>query len=751
MAITSAFPQSLRATSDGEPTGNSVTKGDLLEIIEESGGWSNVKVVTPGGSVRTGWIETAGILPNYEPKFITTIDDAFFASDCMSAARFFGANAHFLLAWADIASQIKNDKVESGDWIFYGPFRFSTFTWGRYRVATEFGASFGATQLHDPYCQCDVAGVIAGRALTALEEKLGAGNVDATSLAFAVLLGTPAALKGLEQAESKLTDLISASYPTDKNMLKEVTLRLALLEAITNNTLADKTVTKVLALIAAALNASLEKTKPLIMALDPEEFPLVADSGVAAEGADALMAVGSGAAIYGHLVKKMQDALNQAGAAPALTSMIFDAATLAELNRWRQGKSKAASNAISVEEWMELTGQPQPDDFDLCAQVTAAFEGHGFGDIVNGDSDGAILTWGYHGFTFKFSHVQNILALIEKADAGMLTNAFGAADADVLRGILAIADREQQLRAGKESFLVVGSNSLKPNWDTGFRKLGKAPGVDAIQLAYSRSEFWKTATGMAAKLGLKETLSLALCFDIAIQNGPKGDVLAGLKEKFPAGATELDKRRIVADMVIGSVTGAFKEDTRARKTTIATGAGQVHGKNYDLSPWGLAPLADEGLSEPDDLTVGEPVSNTSFEAWFKSELPDVTSFKAREFLAKGSNAKGLNTDPPTKLWRNMVGLARLLQKFKDTYAKDQPVLLHSVYRSPEYNSTLNGAARKSQHMAFRAADVSVPGKGSPQEWARVFRKLRSDEVFSGGIGLYRTFVHVDVRGTDADW
>jgi uncharacterized protein YcbK (DUF882 family) len=80
-----------------------------------------------------------------------------------------------------------------------------------------------------------------------------------------------------------------------------------------------------------------------------------------------------------------------------------------------------------------------------------------------------------------------------------------------------------------------------------------------------------------------------------------------------------------------------------------------------------------------------------------------------------------------------------------------PIVLTSVYRSPEYNATLKGAAKASQHTQFRAADFMVPGHGGAADWHKVAKKLRDGGLFSGGIGKYKTFVHVDTRGVNADW
>lgn len=161
-------------------------------------------------------------------------------------------------------------------------------------------------------------------------------------------------------------------------------------------------------------------------------------------------------------------------------------------------------------------------------------------------------------------------------------------------------------------------------------------------------------------------------------------------------------------------------------------------------------------AKADDVTIAAagpmPASTTpdgSFETFFVTNLPDLTHFSASEFLYKGATheANGLNTDPPVPLWPNMVPLARVLEQLRGEVGA--PVRLLSIFRSPAYNSAVGGASG-SQHLQFKAADF-VALTGTPANWAEHLRGMRSSGVFSGGIGTYRTFVHVDVRGTDADW
>lgn len=142
---------------------------------------------------------------------------------------------------------------------------------------------------------------------------------------------------------------------------------------------------------------------------------------------------------------------------------------------------------------------------------------------------------------------------------------------------------------------------------------------------------------------------------------------------------------------------------------------------------------------------------TDFAGFFAARLPDIRFFKPEEFLFKGaSNAThNLNEDPPEALWENVVDLAKVLDVLRAEL--DAPIYFNSVYRSPAYNEKIGGAAR-SLHKQFKAADFHVRGgAGGPKAWAAKLRRLRSEGLFSGGVGVYDSFVHLDTRGVDVDW
>lgn len=67
----------------------------------------------------------------------------------------------------------------------------------------------------------------------------------------------------------------------------------------------------------------------------------------------------------------------------------------------------------------------------------------------------------------------------------------------------------------------------------------------------------------------------------------------------------------------------------------------------------------------------------------------------------------------------------------------QPLRVNSGYRTPQTNANTEGAAVHSRHLSGQAADFTV--EGIPSEvLAALARRFNV-----GGVGVYRTFVHVD--------
>ena len=110
------------------------------------------------------------------------------------------------------------------------------------------------------------------------------------------------------------------------------------------------------------------------------------------------------------------------------------------------------------------------------------------------------------------------------------------------------------------------------------------------------------------------------------------------------------------------------------------------------------------------------------------------NFTVKEFACKdGSDKVIIDTK-----------LVTILQTIRDHFGKT--VTITSGYRNPEYNSRIGGA-KSSQHCLGTAADIVVEGV-SPLEVAQYAEFLLNA---TGGIGLYGSFTHIDVRLSRARW
>ncbi|MGV3553390.1 D-Ala-D-Ala carboxypeptidase family metallohydrolase [Rhizobium sp.] len=184
----------------------------------------------------------------------------------------------------------------------------------------------------------------------------------------------------------------------------------------------------------------------------------------------------------------------------------------------------------------------------------------------------------------------------------------------------------------------------------------------------------------------------------------------------------------------------------------------VNGTNKAKEIADIAVIMEAALEDAGYDSVAGASLPTSYSSKFTAHIAGLglSYFKPYEFLVKGSShsnpgssAFGLNTDPPESVWNNINATAKILDELRDQLQK--PIVMSSVYRSPAYNKAIGGA-KDSQHVDFNAIDFSVKGSSvGPYEWAAALKNMRSAGLFKGGIGIYSTFVHVDTRGTNADW
>ncbi|MFD1794921.1 hypothetical protein FQV27_16295 [Paracoccus aurantiacus] len=175
----------------------------------------------------------------------------------------------------------------------------------------------------------------------------------------------------------------------------------------------------------------------------------------------------------------------------------------------------------------------------------------------------------------------------------------------------------------------------------------------------------------------------------------------------------------------------------------------------DMSGFGQDPQSDIEILEEAFRTPGGFESSNFNAAGFSDffTLQDLRHFNMAEILyLGGSNSAGKcaasNALPPASLWPNIVPTMLMLDEIRDRLGC--PIRILSVYRNKEYNACVGGRSR-SQHLRFNAIDWAAT-EGTVSDWHRIAKEVRASRPeFSGGIGRYNSFVHIDTRGMNIDF
>ena len=118
------------------------------------------------------------------------------------------------------------------------------------------------------------------------------------------------------------------------------------------------------------------------------------------------------------------------------------------------------------------------------------------------------------------------------------------------------------------------------------------------------------------------------------------------------------------------------------------------------------------------------------------------NFHRKEFDCKDG------TKVPNEFKNNLIKLAVNLQVLRDDFGST--LVISSGYRTPRYNKRVGGATL-SQHLTASASDLSQ-NKETPLElYKRIEKLIKQGKMHNGGLGLYNTFVHYDIRQKPTRW
>src|SRR5262245_30590131 len=511
----------LRDSANGKPTGVLSSAGDDVEILGKetptgtNESFTKVKLLDvpdqPEGWVHSDTVDPAGVVDK------SIVRDQF-ARECVRQACRFGVGAHYLMGAAQLRSKIANDKQG----LEIGPFRLKQVDWDANMSDAGFELKLASSDIFFWRLQCTVFAFMARQEM---DRFMSAHNGT-----------TPSALE-LYQAQT------AAANP---------------------------------ATLFNELKTALDETRAEITKAEGEVLDDPASVGVSTAGPTAiLMRRGEAgtASVRGHLVEKIQQALIKSGdlagsdVAKPKRYGFFEATTVTALRAWQKKNGFPEADAITHEQWSKLTSEPPPDMFERCAQVTASFENgdsFSFGHVNPNNSDRAVLTFGYHGYTLDGGNLQKFLKEIDAKHPGLLDRTFGAAKAADLRSLFPPISNEDAMTKGKAIFF--DGDKVKADWIAAFKTFGETTESKAAQLAFTSREYWTPAEAALTTMKLAEPLSHALCFDVSVQNGPgrARGVAGATAPQFTPAMGEKDKRLLFAKNVVAAIS-VFSADVQSRK------------------------------------------------------------------------------------------------------------------------------------------------------------------------------------------
>ena len=140
-----------------------------------------------------------------------------------------------------------------------------------------------------------------------------------------------------------------------------------------------------------------------------------------------------------------------------------------------------------------------------------------------------------------------------------------------------------------------------------------------------------------------------------------------------------------------------------------------------------------------------------FDNWV--ETLDLKHFKPHEVRFLGNShyasgkAQGKNGLPPRCIRSRLVPVLRVADEARERLGSS--IIILSAYRAAAYNKAIGGA-KFSRHMECDALDLAAP-KSTATKLRAVLMKLRKEGYFTGGIGKYPSFVHIDNRGMNVNF
>ena len=290
---------------------------------------------------------------------------------------------------------------------------------------------------------------------------------------------------------------------------------------------------------------------------------------------------------HGFLINRLQQSLATDGHYTGNLDGDFGGGTERAVASFQRTSRLAPTGRADDVTWRRVTHTSIPSLFERCLQLTASLEGHGFG-IVQGNFDGAGLTWGLIGFTLSNGEIARLVLAAQAAQPAVVLRAFGDRTTELLTRMRQPLARQvawgDSLSSGRYKTVVA-----EP-WRSAFARFGAEPLVQTLQIQRAHDVYYANAVALAGTLGLASELGAALCFDIAVQNGGlRSAAKSEITRRWAAARPKREPalRLIVAEAVANAAKARWRSDVLERKGAIARGEGSIHGAAYRLEGLGL--------------------------------------------------------------------------------------------------------------------------------------------------------------------
>lgn len=214
-----------------------------------------------------------------------------------------------------------------------------------------------------------------------------------------------------------------------------------------------------------------------------------------------------------------------------------------------------------------------------------------------GNFDGAFLSYGFLQWNFLSNTLQPIFLRLFREFPEIARDILPNGGRDLLDALNKKTEKQWALTIQK-------NNRVVEPWLSALRKLGTIPQFRKIQ--DDAAKWYRDgAIKLCQQFNLTTDRAYCLFFDIMVQNGGIRFYEISEKDYF-------EKLKSIANTAANKANPRWKNDVLARKMTIATGIGTVHGRKYNLQftdTNAIINLDNETINAIDNLIKNNIITN----------------------------------------------------------------------------------------------------------------------------------------------